>query len=105
MPQLHPRDACVIVTGGGSGIGAAMARRLAPDGAHVVVGGVNAEPGPGAGALTATAVADAALTALSSDRFLILPYPEFAVRRATDPDRRLDGMNRIQQFRQRAGLR
>lgn len=54
MPQLHPRDACVIVTGGESGIGAAMARRSAADGAHVVVDCVNAEPGPGAGALTAT---------------------------------------------------
>jgi NAD(P)-dependent dehydrogenase (short-subunit alcohol dehydrogenase family) len=42
MTALDLRDACVVVTGGGSGIGAAMARRFATDGAHVVVNDLNA---------------------------------------------------------------
>ncbi len=54
----------------------------------------------GAGALRPEQVADIAAEALADDRFLILPHPEvadFAVRRATDPDRWLSGMNRLQQ--------
>ncbi len=54
----------------------------------------------GPGAISAEAVADAVVEALSGDRFLILPHPEvaqFAVRRAADPDRWLAGMNKIQQ--------
>jgi NAD(P)-dependent dehydrogenase (short-subunit alcohol dehydrogenase family) len=54
----------------------------------------------GAGALQPEQVADIAAAALAGNRFLILPHPEvgdYAVRRATDPDRWLTGMNRLQQ--------
>ena len=61
----------------------------------------------GAGALRPERVADIAFEALHGDRFLILPHPEvadYAVRRATDPDRWLGGMNRLQQELERADL-
>lgn len=37
------QDKFAVVTGGGGGIGSAIARRLASEGAHVVVTDVNAE--------------------------------------------------------------
>jgi len=40
---MHPKDKAAIVTGGGSGLGAATARRLAAEGARVTVVDVNAE--------------------------------------------------------------
>jgi NAD(P)-dependent dehydrogenase (short-subunit alcohol dehydrogenase family) len=52
-----------------------------------------------AGALEAGQVAAVVAEALASDRFLILPHPEVAEyyqRRATDPDRWLGGMNKMQ---------
>jgi NAD(P)-dependent dehydrogenase (short-subunit alcohol dehydrogenase family) len=52
-----------------------------------------------AGALEAGQVAAVVAKALASDRFLILPHPEVAEyyqRRATDPDRWLGGMNKMQ---------
>jgi short-subunit dehydrogenase len=61
----------------------------------------------GAGALQPEQVADIAAAALADDRFLILPHPEvgdYAVRRATDPDRWLTGMNRLQQSLEIADL-
>jgi NAD(P)-dependent dehydrogenase (short-subunit alcohol dehydrogenase family) len=51
-------------------------------------------------ALTPEEVADAVREALNHDRFLVLPHPQVAgyyAQRATDPDRWLGGMNRIQQ--------
>ncbi|MFF8397956.1 SDR family oxidoreductase [Streptomyces sp. NPDC016172] len=51
-------------------------------------------------AIEPEAVADALLTGVEEDRFLILPHPEVAAyyqARAGDPDRWLSGMNRIQQ--------
>jgi NAD(P)-dependent dehydrogenase (short-subunit alcohol dehydrogenase family) len=45
-------------------------------------------------------VADALFKGMEEDRFLILPHPfvaEFYQARATDPDRWLDSMNRVQQ--------
>jgi NAD(P)-dependent dehydrogenase (short-subunit alcohol dehydrogenase family) len=60
----------------------------------------------GATALQPDQVADAVVAALADDRFLILPHPEvadFAVRRASDPDRWLAGMNRLQQSLEQAG--
>jgi NAD(P)-dependent dehydrogenase (short-subunit alcohol dehydrogenase family) len=45
-------------------------------------------------------VADALAAALADGRFLVLPHPEvrdYYVQRATDPDRWLRGMNRLQQ--------
>ncbi|GGM76797.1 SDR family NAD(P)-dependent oxidoreductase [Dactylosporangium sucinum] len=51
-------------------------------------------------ALAPEQVADRVVEALGGDRFLILPHPEVATyyaRRAADPDRWLDGMNRLQQ--------
>ncbi len=50
-------------------------------------------------AISPEAVADAVLAALADRRFLILPHPEVAQmysRRATDPDRWLAGINRLQ---------
>lgn len=61
----------------------------------------------GATALDPEQVAEAVAAALQGDHFLILPHPEvadFAVRRATDPDRWLAGMNRLQQSVETAGL-
>ena len=61
----------------------------------------------GATALSADEVAAAVVDALGSDHFLILPHPEvaeYAVRRATDTDRWLGGMNRLQQSMEQAGL-
>jgi NAD(P)-dependent dehydrogenase (short-subunit alcohol dehydrogenase family) len=52
-----------------------------------------------AGALEAGQVAAVVAEALASDQFLILPHPEVAEyyqRRATDPDRWLGGMNKMQ---------
>jgi NAD(P)-dependent dehydrogenase (short-subunit alcohol dehydrogenase family) len=60
----------------------------------------------GATALSAAQVADAVADALSGERFLILPHPEvadYSVRRASDPDRWLSGMNRLQQSLEEAG--
>ncbi len=60
----------------------------------------------GATALTAEQVADTVADALSGDDFLILPHPEvadYAVRRASDTDRWLAGMNRLQQGLEAAG--
>ncbi|GAA3193836.1 SDR family oxidoreductase [Dactylosporangium siamense] len=50
-------------------------------------------------ALTPEQVADHVVDGLAGDRFLILPHPEVATyytRRAEDPDRWLNGMNRLQ---------
>ena len=61
----------------------------------------------GATALTPEQVADVVVDALGDDRFLILPHPEvadFAVRRASDTDRWLAGMNRLQQSVEQAGI-
>ncbi len=61
----------------------------------------------GATALGPEQVAATVLEALTDDRFLILPHPEvadYAVRRATDTDRWLAGMNRLQQSLERAEL-
>ena len=61
----------------------------------------------GATAIKPERVADAVVEALAGDRFLILPHPEvadYAIRRATDPDRWLAGMNRLQQSIEGAGL-
>ena len=61
----------------------------------------------GATATSAEQVADAVAQALTGVGFLILPHAEvadYALRRASDPDRWLAGMNRLQQSIQRAGL-
>ncbi|MFE5842453.1 SDR family oxidoreductase [Streptomyces niveus] len=45
-------------------------------------------------------VADALFDAMEADRFLVLPHPEvadYSRARASDPDRWLNGMNRVQQ--------
>jgi NAD(P)-dependent dehydrogenase (short-subunit alcohol dehydrogenase family) len=50
-------------------------------------------------AVAPTAVADALFDAMAADRFLVLPHPEVAgyyEARATDPERWIGGMNRIQ---------
>lgn len=60
----------------------------------------------GATALTAEQVAEQVADALSGEQFLILPHPEvadYAVRRASDTDRWLAGMNRLQQSLEQAG--
>jgi NAD(P)-dependent dehydrogenase (short-subunit alcohol dehydrogenase family) len=52
-----------------------------------------------ADAITPERVADAVVEAMADDRFLVLPHPDVAThyaRRATDPDRWLRGMNRLQ---------
>ena len=59
-------------------------------------GGVLLDPG----AISAEEVAEAVVEALGGDSFLVLPHGEvadFYQRRATDPDRWLRGMNRLQQ--------
>jgi NAD(P)-dependent dehydrogenase (short-subunit alcohol dehydrogenase family) len=51
-------------------------------------------------AITPEAVADAVIAGIAGGRFLILPHPEVAgmyAGRASDPDRWLRGMNKIQQ--------
>ena len=67
-----------VITGGCSGIGLASARRLAAEGARVVIGDLDADRGPGLaddldGAFLATDVTDAdqvqALFALANDRY------------------------------------
>ncbi len=61
----------------------------------------------GATATSAEQVAEAVAQALTGDGFLILPHAEvadYALRRASDPDRWLAGMNRLQQSIERAGL-
>ncbi|MEE6308160.1 SDR family oxidoreductase [Plantactinospora veratri] len=66
--------------------------------------------GPGAallaaGAVTPEQVAELVVAALADDRFLVLPHPEVATyyaRRATDPERWLHGMNRVQRDLERS---
>lgn len=51
------------------------------------------------GAMEPEQVADAVMAGIAEDRFLILPHPEvagYSAVRATDPDRWLTGMNRLQ---------
>ncbi|AKH81580.1 dehydrogenase [Streptomyces sp. CNQ-509] len=51
------------------------------------------------GAIEPEQVADAVLAGIAEDRFLILPHPEvagYSALRATDPDRWLSGMNKLQ---------
>ena len=53
----------------------------------------------GESAITPEAVADAVIEGIADGRFLILPHPEVArmyAGRATDPDRWLHGMNKLQ---------
>ncbi len=53
----------------------------------------------GASAITPETAADAVLAGIAEGRFLILPHPEVAAMyagRATDPDRWLRGMNKLQ---------
>jgi len=53
----------------------------------------------GGSAITPEAVADAVIEGIADGRFLILPHPEVArmyAGRATDPDRWLHGMNKLQ---------
>jgi NAD(P)-dependent dehydrogenase (short-subunit alcohol dehydrogenase family) len=50
-------------------------------------------------AISPEQVADSVVDAMADDRFLVLPHPtvaEYYARRATDPDRWLRGMNRLQ---------
>jgi NAD(P)-dependent dehydrogenase (short-subunit alcohol dehydrogenase family) len=52
-----------------------------------------------ADAISPEQVADCVVVAMSDDRFLVLPHPEVAryyARRATDPERWLSGMNKLQ---------
>jgi NAD(P)-dependent dehydrogenase (short-subunit alcohol dehydrogenase family) len=89
-----------VVTGAGSGIGRALATRMAAEGARVVVNDINAD------AVTAVA-AEAACQALDGEKFLILPHPEVAgyyAGRAADPDRWLGGMNKLQRRREKGNL-
>jgi NAD(P)-dependent dehydrogenase (short-subunit alcohol dehydrogenase family) len=54
----------------------------------------------GADAISPEQLADVVMEGLEDDRFLILPHPQvhdFFVGRATDPDRWLNGTNRLQQ--------
>lgn len=55
----------------------------------------------GASAIMPEAVAEAVIEAMADERFLILPHPEVAkmyARRASDPDRWLNGMSELQQY-------
>lgn len=59
-----------VITGGSSGIGRAIATRLADEGAEVVVGDINADEGAGAVRCDVTVEADVeALVAAAVDRF------------------------------------
>jgi rhamnulose-1-phosphate aldolase/alcohol dehydrogenase len=64
-PEKELARRIALITGGASGIGRAVARRLAAEGAHVVVGDVD-EPG-------ARAVADEITAAVGAGRALALP--------------------------------
>lgn len=63
-------------------------------------GGAAAEAVLASDAIEPEEVAEEVLAGIAEDRFLILPHPrvaEYAATRATDPDRWLGAMNRIQQ--------
>ena len=63
-----------IVTGGGSGVGAALVRRLVAEGAHVVVGDVD-EHAATATVATVHGPARQALAAVAADRpLLVTPF-------------------------------
>ena len=71
---LQVRDAVAVVTGGGSGIGAALARRFAAEGARVVVNDLDA----GSAALVADEIGGAAFPGDASDARLVADLVAFA---------------------------
>ena len=114
---MNVRGSGVVVTGGGNGIGRALARRLAATYGHrglqvhcICPQGVRTGMLVGSGragdmvlqaaAIEPGAVADALWDSMADGRFLILPHPEVAdyyALCAGDTDKWLHGMNRLQQ--------
>jgi hypothetical protein len=88
-----------VVTGGGGGIGGAIAVRLVEPGARVVVAAATKAVTSAGAVLTPEAVAELVLEAVDDERFLILPHPEVLEmyrRKGADYEKWLSGMRRYQ---------